>query len=307
MNLAELNAHFGIAGVLAFAQLPSGLIYADITAPAATARIYLQGAHLAAWQPKGEQPVIFMSRKSDLEPGKPIRGGVPIAFPWFAVDSKPDRIEGKPGPSHGFARLQDWTVAFAALAGDDLHMTFTLGPTAMSRSMGFDSFRLAFQFTIGRSLKMEMMVANDDAKPLVFEEAFHTYFHVMDVHEVSVTGLEPTSYIDKTDNFKVKPALGAPLRFTGFTDRIYGNTTATCVIHDELAKRSITIEKTHSDTTVVFNPWKELPDMGAEEWHEMLCVETVNAGANAVTLAPGKTHAMGALISIQQDAKGTTA
>ena len=264
MDLAELNAHFGIAGVLAFAQLPSGLIYADITTPAATARIYLQGAHLAAWQPKGEQPVIFMSRKSDLEPGKPIRGGVPIAFPWFAVDSKQDRIEGKPGPSHGFARLQDWTVAFAALAGDDLHMTFTLGPTAMSRSMGFNSFRLAFQFTIGRSLKMEMTVANDDDKPLVFEEAFHTYFHVLDVHEVSVTGLEPTSYIDKTDDFKVKPALGAPLRFAGFTDRIYGNTKATCVIHDELAKRSITIEKTHSDTTVVFNPWKELPDMGAE-------------------------------------------
>jgi glucose-6-phosphate 1-epimerase len=299
MNVAELNAHFGLPGVLVFRQTPSGLVYADITAPAGSATVYLQGAHLAAWQPKGEKPVIFMSRKSDIEPGKPIRGGVPLAFPWFAIDSKQDRVEGKPGPSHGFARIQDWNVAFAAMAGDDLHLTFTLGPTAMSRSMGFDKFKLVFELAIGRSLTMKMTVANEDDKPLLFEEAFHTYFHVIDVHEVSVTGLEPTSFIDKTDDFKVKPPLGAPLRFTGFTDRIYGNTTATCVIHDELAKRSIKIEKTNSNTTVVFNPWKELPDMGPDEWHEMLCVETVNAGANTVTLAPAKTHTMTAHITIE--------
>jgi glucose-6-phosphate 1-epimerase len=298
-NLSELNTHFGLAGVLAFHQTPTGLIYADITAPAASARVYLQGAHLAAWQPKSQQPVIFMSRESDFEPGKPIRGGVPLAFPWFATDSKQDRVDGKPGPSHGFARIQDWTVAFAALAGDELHMTLTLGPTAMSHSMGFDKFRVVFELTIGRSLTMKMTVANDDAKTMVFEEAFHTYFHVIDVHEVSVTGLEPTSFIDKTDNFKVKPALHAPLRFTGFTDRIYGSTTATCVIHDELAKRKITIEKTNSNTTVVFNPWKELLDMGPDEWHEMLCVETVNAGVNSVTLEPGKTHAMTAHITVE--------
>jgi glucose-6-phosphate 1-epimerase len=298
-DISELNAHFGLPGVLVFRQTPSGLVYADVTALAASATVYLQGAHLAAWQPKGQTPVIFMSRKSDMEPGKPIRGGVPIAFPWFAVDSKQDRVDGKPGPSHGFARLQNWTVAFAALAGDELHLTLTLGPTAMSRSMGFDHFRVAFELVLGRTLKMQLTVANDGDKPLVFEEALHTYFHVADVHEVSVTGLEPTSYIDKTDNFKVKPGAHAPLTFTGFTDRVYPSTKATCVIHDALAKRSITIEKTNSDTTVVFNPWRELPDMGPDEWHEMLCVETVNAGVNAVTLAPAATHSMTALVTVE--------
>ncbi|WP_213807832.1 D-hexose-6-phosphate mutarotase [Granulicella sp. dw_53] len=299
MNLEELNAHFGLAGVLAFRQGAGGLIYADITAPAASARVYLQGAHLAAWQPKDQIPVIFMSRKSDMEAGKPIRGGVPIAFPWFAVDQKQDRLDGKPGPSHGFARLQDWTVAFAALAGEDLHLTMTLGPTEMSRKLGFDHFRLAFQLVLGRTLTMRLMVANDGDEPLVFEEALHTYFHVADVHEVSVSGLEPTSFIDKTDGMKVKPGAHAPLTFTGFTDRVYSNTAATCIIHDALAKRSITIEKAHSNTTVVFNPWRELPDMGPDEWHEMLCVETVNAGVNAITLEPGKTHTMEALVKVE--------
>ena len=302
MTFAELNTHFGIPGVLKFREIPSGLIVADVSTAVATATVYLQGAHVAEWQPKGGLPVLFMSRKSDLEPGKPIRGGVPIAFPWFAVDQKQDRVDGKPGPSHGFARIQDWTLAFAAMAGDDLHMTFMLGPTAMSRSMGFDHFKLAFELTIGKSLTMKLAVANEAKEPLVFEEAMHTYFHVVDVHEVSVTGLEPTSFIDKTDNFKVKPAAHGPLTFTGVTDRVYENTAAACTIHDPLAKRRITNTKTGSNTSVVFNPWRELPDLAGDDWHEMLAVETVNAGANTVTLAPGKTHTMEAHITVEAGA-----
>jgi glucose-6-phosphate 1-epimerase len=306
MTFAELNEHFGIPGALAFHQIPSGLIVAEITTTAATATIYLQGAHVALWQPQGFEPVLFMSRKSDLEPGKPIRGGVPLAFPWFALDSKQDRVDGKPGPSHGFARIQDWTVSFAAMAGDDLHLIFTLGPTAMSRSMGFDNFRLAFDVTIGRSLTMRLTVANDaphDAPaPLIFEEAMHTYFHVADVHEVKVTGLEPTAFIDKTDNFIVKPAAHAPLGFTGTTDRVYANTAAPLTIHDPLAKRRIVNTKTNSNTTVVFNPWREMPDLAGEDWQEMVCVETVNAGANKVTLAPGKAHTMEAHITVETGA-----
>jgi glucose-6-phosphate 1-epimerase len=202
MDLTQLNEHFAIPGVLHFDQ-HNGLARAVVTAPQASAAIYLQGAHLTHWQPTGQQPVLFLSRKSDFAPGKPIRGGVPIAFPWFATDSKADRYQGKPGPSHGFARIQEWTPSFAALAGDDLHLTFTLAPSELSRQMGFDRFRLAFELMIGRTLTMKLAVANDADTPLVFEEALHTYFAVVDVHETTVTGLEPTSYIDKTDNFRL--------------------------------------------------------------------------------------------------------
>ena len=34
-TLEQLNSHFAIAGVLAFHQMPSGLIFADITTPVA--------------------------------------------------------------------------------------------------------------------------------------------------------------------------------------------------------------------------------------------------------------------------------
>lgn len=80
MDVAQLNEHFGLPGVLAFRETPSGLIYAAVTTPYTSATIYLQGAHLAHWQPVGQPPALFVSRKSELAPGKPIRGGVPIAF-----------------------------------------------------------------------------------------------------------------------------------------------------------------------------------------------------------------------------------
>ena len=297
MDLSALNDHFTIPGVLRFEDA-HGLTRAEITTPDAHATLYLQGAHITHWQPADQAPVLFLSRKTDLTPGKPIRGGVPIAFPWFATDSKPDRHDGKPGPSHGFARIQPWSVAFAALSGGDLHLTLTLGPTQMSRDLGFDHFRLAYQITVGRSLSMQLTVANDAETPLVFEEALHTYFAVADVHEVSLTGLESTPFIDKTDAMREKPAAHVQLTFTGVTDRVYPNTAATCVIRDQLAQRSITNTKTHSETTVVFNPWRELPDLGPDEWHEMLCVETVNAGANAITLLPKSAHTMQAKITV---------
>ncbi len=298
MDLTQLNEHFGLPGVLAFQQTPTGLTYAAITTPHATATVYLQGAHVAAWQPAGHQPVIFVSRKSDIAPGKAIRGGVPIAFPWFAT-----RHDGKAGPSHGFARIQEWTLAFAALAGEDLHLSFTLGPTEISRGLGYDKFRLAYQLSIGRSLTMQFTVANDAEAPLIFEEALHAYYAVGDVHEATVTGLEGTSYLDKNDNFAAKPQLGA-VTMTGPTDRVYLNTTATCVLHDAAGKRRITVEKKNSNTTVVWNPWdsgaKKLSDMDATEWHEFLCVETVNAAANSVTLAPGTAHTMQAHVTVEE-------
>lgn len=293
MDLKQLNNNFGMTGVLSFDE-HNGLVRANVTTSEATATVYLQGAHLAEWQPTGHDPVLFLSRKSEFAVGKPIRGGVPISFPWFA-----NRHDGKTGPSHGFARIQDWTLAFAALSGGDLHLTFTLAPTQRSRDLGYDHFRVAFQLTIGRSLTMQLTVANDADTPLVVEEALHTYFAVADVREVTVAGLEPTAFIDKADNMTEKPAANAPLTFASATDRVYPNTAATCVIHDRLGKRDISIAKTNSNTTVVFNPWKALADMGDDQWHEMLCVETVNAGGNSVTLASGEAHTMQSHITVE--------
>ena len=77
----------------------------EVQQPAAEADIYLQGAHVTHWTPRGQRPVLFVSPKSLFTPGKAIRGGVPGIFPWFGA-----RGDGKPGPAHGFARTSEWAI-----------------------------------------------------------------------------------------------------------------------------------------------------------------------------------------------------
>jgi glucose-6-phosphate 1-epimerase len=86
MQAAELTAEFGIAGVLDFAETEHGLVKAAISLDGVAGELYLQGAHLTSWQPPGERPVLFTSPNSAISPGRAIRGGIPIIFPWFGAN-----------------------------------------------------------------------------------------------------------------------------------------------------------------------------------------------------------------------------
>jgi glucose-6-phosphate 1-epimerase len=304
MTLQQLTDNFAIPGVLSFSQNELGLIRASITTPACTAELYLQGAHLTAWQPTGHDPVLFLSERSSFAPGKAIRGGVPVIFPWFGVRTATPESPRTDGPSHGFARTSRWTLAFAALAGDDLHITLTLGPSEASRALGYDHFHLAYQLRLGAELNMQLTVANSGAEPLHFEEALHTYLAVGDAQQVSIIGLTDTDYLDKTDDFKRKHQKESPLCLTGETDRPYLNTEAPVDVDDPVLKRRISVTKSNSKTTVVWNPWSELcaklPDMAPNGWLEMTCIETANAAEDRMTLAPGAHHTMEAHIFVQR-------
>ncbi len=326
-DAATLQKKFGIPNVLRFKQLANGLVVLHVTAPAAEATIHLQGAHVTHWKPVGFAPAIFLSQRAEFTPGKPIRGGIPIVFPWFS-----DRHDGKPGPQHGFARISEWDLAFAALAGSqddaELHLAFTLAPNDLSRSLGFDHFRLGYRVTVGRALTIEMSVANDSGNgsahgsgpaaataaadmaasgaPLVFEQALHTYYEVADARQVSIDGLGGAAFIDKVDNFERKIQDPGPLHLTGRIDRPYLNTEATCVLHDPAGRRTITVAKQGSHSTVIWNPWRELtatmPDMQPDAWLHMTAIETANVADNAITLQPGETHTMRMTASIDKTA-----
>jgi glucose-6-phosphate 1-epimerase len=313
-DVAELKEKFAIPGVLAFEKTASGLVAVRVTTPAAEATIYLHGAHLTHWKPAGEAPAIFLSQRAEFAAGKPIRGGVPVIFPWFG-----ERHDGKTGPMHGFARISEWELAFAAMTGDELHLAFTLAPDEQSRALGFDHFRLSYRVTIGRTLTLQLTVANDSGSggvreasdetkaigaPLVFEEALHTYYAVTDAQRVSIDGLGGATYLDKVDGMKRKVQPAGALKLEGRIDRPYLNTEATCVLHDEAGGRRIVVAKKGSASTVVWNPWKDLTptmaDMEPDAWLHMTCIETANVGEDALTLAPGETHSMRAHISIEK-------
>jgi glucose-6-phosphate 1-epimerase len=299
MDPQTLTDNFAIPGVLAFHENEAGLIRARITTPACTAELYLQGAHLTDWQPAGHGPVLFLSERSSFAPGKAIRGGVPIIFPWFGARTGA-RTDG---PSHGFARTENWELAFAAQSGDDIHLTLTLEPTEQSRALGFDHFRVAFQIILGETLTMRLTVANEADEPLHFEEALHTYLTVGDAAQVHITGLADTEYLDKTDSFRRKLQTGPVITLTGETDRPYLNTGNTVKLEDPTLRRRITVAKQGSQTTVVWNPWAglsaKLADMANDGWRRMTCIEAANAADNAIDLAPRSAHTMETRISVE--------
>ena len=292
MLAAKLASQFDIPDALRVENAPGDLVRAVISTPATEAVIYLQGAHVTHWTPRGQRPVLFVSPKSLFAPGKPIRGGVPVIFPWFGP-----RSDGQPGPMHGFARITEWQIEEARLRSDgNVEITFGLAPDD-------STCHLRFRVTVGSQLEMELEVRNLAEKPLRYEEALHTYFAIGDIRQASVSGLEGASYIDKTDGFKRKERGPEPMRFAKETDQVYLNTRATCVIHDPVWNRRIVVEKSGSDTTVVWNPWiektKSLADMATDDWQELVCVETANASENAVHLAQGASHTLRTLVRVE--------
>ncbi len=299
-DLEQLNQQFGLPGVLRFSAR-GALPRAEVTLPQATATVFLQGAHVAHWQPAGAEPVLFLSSRTDLRPGKAIRGGIPVVAPWFGPDTE-GRDGGQPGPSHGFARTQPWQVVFAAMAGEDLHLTLALGPTPLSRSLGYPNLHLALQIAIGAELRLQLAVGNNGAEPVPIEDALHTYLAVGDVRQVGISGLGGTEFLDKTDGMRQKQQTEAVLNLTGETDRVYLHTDSTCVVDDPVSGRRLVVAKTNSRSTVVWNPWEaasaKLADMEPGGWERMLCVETANTSADAISIAPGTTHTMGLTLSV---------
>jgi len=304
MNKQILNSGVAIPGILAIDETEHGLIRATVTTAACVAEIYLQGAHLTHWQPKGNKPVLFLSERSEFRPGKAIRGGVPIIFPWFGARTATPGDPRTDGPSHGFARTSNWQLESATTSGDDLQLVLTLDPNETSRSLGYDHFRLTYTLTIGMELRLQLTVENRSKAAMRFEEALHSYFMVSDAQKITISGLADTEFFDKTDGFQRKRQKESLLFLTGETDRPYINTEAQIEVDDPMFKRRLNVDKLNSKTTVIWNPWLELTakmaDMNANGWLQMVCIETANAADNAVTLAPGEQHTMHAHIVVTE-------
>lgn len=272
----------------------------DIATPLVTAGVYLHGAHITMFQPAGTPPVLFLSRKSHFTSSKAIRGGVPIIFPWFGPKAGQPEL-----PAHGFVRTMEWDIESLTLApGGAVHVVLRVASNDATRALWPHDFVLRFRIVFGASLEMTLETENTSSEPFTYEDALHTYLTVADALEVTVSGLTGTEYLDKVDGGKRKPQGPHPIRIEQETDRLYLNTTAACVLDDPSLSRRIIVEKSGSDSTVVWNPWQgkgmSLTDLGAE-WPRMICIETVNAAENAITLAPGARHATRALVRIEQE------
>jgi glucose-6-phosphate 1-epimerase len=297
LDLQQLNDRFAIPGVAQIVPGNTGQPKVKITSVAASAEIYLHGAHLTSWIPAGAEEVIFLSSKAQYQEGKAIRGGVPICFPWFNA-----KTDDPKAPSHGLVRTKTWDLESITHEGNAIAVALSTSSDDATRKWWPHEFRAVQRITISTNLQMELTVTNTGAAPLTFQEALHTYYRVGNVRHVRLVGLDDISYLDNTEGNTEKIQYGDNT-FDQRIDNAYLNTETQLELTDPSLNRRILIGKQNSRNTVVWNPWATLAngmsDLG-DEWPHFVCVEAANIRANAITRQPGEQHTMTAIIRIEK-------
>jgi D-hexose-6-phosphate mutarotase len=277
-------------GLLEPETSPQGLLSFRLRTAAFEARFALQGAHLIEFTPSGQPPLLFLSQHSLFTPGKAIRGGIPIIFPWFGAHPTLPQL-----PMHGLVRTRDWILDAVEIAEDgSAEVRFRFESTQETLALWPYPFRLRLTFELSEDLAISWITENNGPTPFRFEQALHPYFPVHHAPNASVEGLQNAEYLDKTDAFQLKRDSEQAVHFQAETDRVYLDTAQTCFLKDPDSGRVLRLSKEGSLSTIVWNPWVEkaaaLADLGDTEWPRFVCVEQGNANRNALELEPGKSH-----------------
>lgn len=290
-DIDVLKGKFGIAGKLDF-EMTGELVTASVKTEFAAATVALQGAHVLTWQPKGQQPVIWVSKAAKYVPGKSVRGGVPVCWPWFGPHASNPQF-----PGHGFARTVPWVlVASKELPDGRIRLEFELVKSEATQAQWPHASTVRNIVTVGEELEVELVTTNTGMEAFELGQALHTYFVVGDIRQATVAGLEGCEYLDKVGGGRKRQQ--GQVTFTQETDRIYLGTHGCCGILDPVLDRTILITSSGSRSTIVWNPWTDkaakMGDFGDEGPWRMVCVETANAAEDVITLAPGATHSLAA-------------
>lgn len=270
-------------------RLTPTLTRLDIENVHARASLSLFGGQLLSFVPKHDgRERLFLSERAHWDGSQPIRGGIPICWPWFGAHKDDNNL-----PSHGYVRTRPWRLL--ENRDEDEHTRLILEPEDCSGAGLDGSATLRLEVLVGRSLHLHLHTTNTGQQPFRLTTALHSYFLVDDVRACMLEGLHGI-YSDKTRDWAQLPT-PTPYRFTGETDRIHLCTPGTVRLIE--GDTRTVIGSCGHDSLVVWSPWSarsaHLPDMGVDDWIRMLCVET--AVTQGMQLAPGASHCLSQTIS----------
>ncbi|MCU0927065.1 MAG: D-hexose-6-phosphate mutarotase [Hydrogenophaga sp.] len=242
----------------------------------ATARIALHGGQVLSFCPKGGADLLFLSDLAVFQPGKAIRGGVPVCWPWFGADPL-----GLGRPAHGLARTRAWHLQRSAtLPGGETLVELGLTDSADTRALWPHAFDLTLEITVGATLSLVLTTRNTGNSPFQITQALHSYFAVGDIARTTVVGLDGCHYIDKA----------------------YTDAPASLAVVDGALQRRIALQVQGSRTAVVWNPWAAIAagmaDLDDDGYQRFVCVETANAADEVITVPPGGEHRLAVEIAV---------
>ena len=233
-------------------------------------RVSVQGAQLLDWTPNGEQPMLWCSEPQYWRAGEPIRGGIPLCFPWFGP-APAGQATAVPRPAHGFARRLNWKLVHQREHAHGSELLFELSDTPSTRALWPHGFVARLQLQVGACINVGFSyeLASPATKTAAATAALHSYLQVHDIEQVGILGLGP-SYREAGRSRR-----GAHVtQLHGVTDRIYGAPAPYTTVNDLGHQRTLSLwHRGHSDV-VLWNPWQALSDAPEPQWRNFVCVET---------------------------------
>jgi D-hexose-6-phosphate mutarotase len=297
-DILSMNNKFSIKHHCVIHEGKGGIPFISVENAYAKASIALLGGHILSFQPHGQKDLLWLSKTSVYKEGKPIRGGIPICWPWFGKHPS-----ASDSPMHGFARTHFWElVSTDVIQNGYTQIRLLLTDNQQTLPLWDQRFLLEETITIGNELFVELKTTNNDVTPFTWTGALHTYFAIGNTNGIAINGFDSHEYFDKLDNMARKSQKEL-VRIDAPIDRIYIETMGDCVIEDHEWKRKITIAKRGSHSTVVWNPWKLEPgkfaDIEQNDYLDFVCVETAVTATDAVTLKSGESHILSTELGIE--------
>lgn len=302
-SITELNDQFGIANHIQFIPGPGELPTAVINNPIAEASVSLLGGQLLSYRDRNDAGIeLWLSEKAEFQPGKAIRGGIPIVWPWFG--SHPENPDL---PNHGLVRTRMWQViSTQALDSGATQLVMAIASDQETLAIWPHEFRLEVTYTFGEtvtskvsgstwpnSLSVQLTAFNIGEEPFQWSGAFHSYLKVA-TRTTRVEGLSGAEYRDQlTDTRNTQKG---DVRFSSEIDRVYRGGPELLLLIDHANKIEYAVAGANSDSTIVWNPntTTTKPDMTDTAYQEFICVETGKGAATEVvaklpTIQPGES------------------
>lgn len=256
----------------------------------AQCKISLFGANLLSYRPKNaEYDVFWLGELNKFDNVQAIRGGVPVCWPRFAEEKLNADL-----PRHGFARLTSWQLKNIVVENRKIAVELCLVPDLKFKVPLIATLRIE----VTDKLEYSLETVNTGASTFNFSEALHAYFNVGRVDEIEIVGLAGCQY-KKSGEENVRK-LTQNLKIDGEFDAAFLQHRGPLEIIDPILNRVISIEKIGSDTTVVWNPAKDLAEMSPGQYAKFVCVESANQGESYVRLPAGEKHTISMKLQVRK-------
>lgn len=275
----------------------------EINHPSFKATLLLQGAQLIQFRPrhKNFENILWLSPSAEYKKEKPIRGGIPICWPWFGnLDKNPESIQHQIEPSasasaHGFARSALWEIKSVHEDCKYIEITLSLSSNLVSKTLWPFDFHLEAKFKLSTKLELTLTTTNTGTKNFTISQALHTYLPTKNIHHSYIHNTHDLKYIDALDYWAEKKQVGK-IPFTEETDRLYFFNHPEYLLRLETPQQSLLLHSRYSQSAVIWNPWveksKHLSQFDPTDFMSMLCIETANVLTDSKRIKAGKEESI---------------